>query len=132
LHVDASNPRFWLIHSTAKSTEVDPIIQKLVNNTNEFDNVWLPIQLLTRIAGFGTLRGLGLDYDRRAVPDVDFEAPAAPVQFLKIQLWGNRAGDVLRILKQQDAFPDATTLSKVKVKYFLYRADEAFCIADIK
>jgi hypothetical protein len=66
------------------------------------------------------------------VPDVDFEAPAAPVQFLKIQLWGNRAGDVLRILGQPDAFPDATTLSKVKVKYFLDHHEEAFCLADIK
>jgi hypothetical protein len=132
LYVDASNPRFWLIHSTAKSNDVDPIIQKLVNNTNEYDHVWLPMQLLSRIAEFGSLRGLGLDYDRRPVPDVDFEAPDAPVQFLKIQLWGNRAKDVLRILQQQDAFPDATTLSKVKVKYYLDHDDDIFCLADIK
>jgi hypothetical protein len=132
LYVDASNPRFWLVHSTAKSNDVDPVIQKLVSNTNEFDHVWLPIQLLSRIAGMGSLRGLGLDYDRRYVPDVDFEAPDAPMEFLKIQLWGNRAGDVLRILQQYDAFPDATTLSKVKVKYFLDHVDENFCIADIK
>jgi hypothetical protein len=132
LYVDASNPRFWLVHSTAKSNDVDPIIEKLVNNTNEFDHVWIPIQLLMRIAQFGSLRGLGLDYDRREVPDVDFEAPNAPVEFLKIQLWGNRAGDVLRILKQEGAFPDATTLSKVKVKYFLDNVPENFCIADIK
>jgi hypothetical protein len=132
LYVDASNPRFWLVHSTAKSNDVDPIIDKLVHNTNEFDHAWLPMQLLSRIAGFGSLRGLGLDYDRRPVPDVDFEEPDAPVQFLKIQLWGNRAQDVLRILQQQDAFPDATTLSKVKVKYFLDHLDENFCLADIK
>jgi len=134
LHVDASNPRFWLIHSTSRSTEVDPLIQKLVNNTSEFDHVWLPIQLLSRIAGFGSLRGLGLDYDRRSVPDVDFEADNAPMQFLKMQLWGNRARDVLRILREPGAFADATTLSKVKVKYFLDRDqnDGAFCIADMK
>jgi len=132
LYVDASNPRFWLVHSTAKSNDVDPIIERLVNNTNEFDHVWIPIQLLMRIAQFGSLRGLGLDYDRREVPDVDFEAPNAPVEFLKIQLWGNRAGRVLEILKQEGAFPDATTLSKVKVKYFPDNVPENFCIADIK
>ena len=132
LHVDASNPRFWLIHSTARSTEVDPLIQKLVNNTSEFDHVWLPIQLLSRIAGLGSLRGLGLDYDRRPVPDVDFEGEHAPMQFLKMQLWGNRAREVLGILRQPGAFADSTTLSKVKVKYFLNQNDQAFCIADMK
>ncbi|MGB8540805.1 MAG: hypothetical protein WCD49_04125 [Candidatus Acidiferrales bacterium] len=131
-YVDASNPRFWLVHTASKSTIADPLVQKLILNTEDFDNTWLPIQLLTRIAGFGILRGLGLDYDRRAVPDIDFEQPAAPVQFLKMQLWGNRSQDVLAILSGREAFPDATTLSKVKVKYLLDRQDEAFCIADIK
>jgi hypothetical protein len=131
-YVDASNPRFWLVHTTAKSTIADPLIQKLILNTDEFDSAWLPIQLLARIAGFGDLRGLGLDFDRRAVPDVDFERPEAPVQFLKMQLWGNRSGDILRILSGREAFPNATTLSKVKVKYFLDRLEDAFCIADIK
>jgi len=131
-YVDASNQRFWLIHTAAKSTSVDPLIQKLIQNSDEFDNAWLPIQLLARAAGLGILRGLGLDYDRRAVPDVDFERPTAPVEFLKMQLWGNRSQDILRILSAREAFPDATTLSKVKVKYFLDQGDDDFCIADIK
>jgi hypothetical protein len=56
------------------------------------------------------------------------------MQFLKMQLWGNRARDVLRILRQPNAFADATTLPKVKVKYFLDRNqnEDAFCIADMK
>lgn len=131
-YIDASNPRFWLVHTAAKSTEVDPLVHKLILNTDEFDSIWLPIQLLSRIASLGILRGLGLDYDRRAVPDVDFEQDAAPVEFLKMQLWGNRSNDVLRVLSSRDAFPNATTLSKVKVKYFLDERDNAFCIADIK
>lgn len=133
LYVDASNTRFWLVHSAGRSLFVDPIIQKLIANTYEFDSAWLPIQLLERVAQMGSLRGLGLDYDRRPVPDVDFELQTAPVQFLKMQLWGNRAGDVLRILRAQEAFPDSTTLSKVKVKYWLDRnQDSLFSIADIK
>jgi len=132
-YLDASNTRFWIVHSTAKSLFVDPLIQKLIANTYEFDSAWLPIQLLEKIAQMGSLRGLGLDYDRRPVPDVDFEQQAAPVQFLKMQLWGNRAGDVLRILRAREAFPDSTTLSKVKVKYWLdHNRDSLFSIADIK
>lgn len=133
LFVDASDTRFWIVHSVSKSVTVDPLIRKLVGNTQEFDFAWLPVQLLEKVAGMGSLRGLGLDYDRRPVPDVDFEDPTSPVQFLKMQLWGNRAGDVLRILRQEGGLPDATTLSKVKVKTWLgHSAESPFSVSDVK
>jgi hypothetical protein len=133
LFVDASDTRFWIVHSVSKSLTVDPLIRKLVGSTQEFDFAWLPVQLLEKVAAMGSLRGLGLDYDRRPVPDVDFEEPGSPVQFLKMQLWGNRAGDVLRILRQEEALPDATTLSKVKVKTWLGHSTESpFSVSDVK
>jgi hypothetical protein len=75
-----------------------------------------------------------LDYDRREVPDVKFDAEGAPVEFLKMQLWGNRAGEILRVLRNEGAFPESTTLSKVKVKHWLdHQADEdSFSLSDVK
>lgn len=133
LYIDASDTRFWLVHSAGRSVFVDPLIQRLVSNTYDFDSAWLPTQLLEKVSQMGLLRGLGLDYDRRPVPDVDFEVPSAPVQFLKMQLWGNRAEDVLGVLRAREAFPGSTTLSKVKVKHWLDRDDGTlFSVSDIK
>lgn len=132
-YVDASDSRFWLIHSMDKSVSVDPLIDKLTSWNQNLDRAWLPIQLLEEISKLGDLRGLGLDYDRREIPDVNFEIPEAPVEFLKMQLWGNKAGKVLQILREKDAFPHETTLSKVKVKFWIDgESTSEFSLDDIK
>lgn len=133
-YVDASDQRFWVLHTVARSTSADTLLRRAVSNNGRFDFAWLPMQLLEKTTQLGSFRGLGLDYDRRFIPDVDFEAPDAPVEFLKMQLWGNRAGDILRTLRQQGAFRNATTLSKVKIKHWLDRqADEdLFSLDDVK
>jgi hypothetical protein len=133
-HVDATERRYWVVHSTSKSTQADHILQRVILQHPSLDSVWLPMQLLERVTQLGSFRGLGLDYDRRKVPDVDFEADDAPVEFLKMQLWGNRAGEILRVLRHQNAFPESTTLSKVKVKHWLDREhdQDAFSVSDVK
>lgn len=134
LFLDATDPRFWLVHSTARSTSLDHVLlDRLVSFSHDIDSVWLPGQLLENVAGVGTLRGLGLDYDRRKIPDIDFEQADAPVEYLKMQLWGTGANRVLEILRDRAAFPGSTTLSKVKVKFSL-ETDRAtqFAIDDIR
>jgi len=133
IFVDASNTRFWLLHSMNSSIALDWLVDRLVRTGQDLDSAWIPVDLLEWASKHGAFRGLGLDYDRRLVPDVDFEAPGAPVEFLKMQLWGNKAGEVLRILREEGAFPSETTLSKVKVKYWLSRdRGDEFSIDDIK
>jgi hypothetical protein len=132
--VDASDHRFWVLHSASNSVKADRILRRVIANDNHLDSAWLPMQLLERVADMGSFRGLHLDYDRREVPDVEFEVPDAPVEYLKMQLWGNRAREVLRILRQPNAFPNATTLSKVKIKHWLNEAaiDDSFSLDEIK
>lgn len=133
-YVDASDTRFWLLHSVSKSVAADRILQRVIANDSRLDSAWLPMQLLEQVAEMGFFRGLGLDYDRREVPDVDFNSPDAPVEFLKMQLWGNRARDVLRVLRGPNAFADATTLSKVRVKHWHDPAidQDSFSLDDVK
>ena len=133
--MDASDTRFWLLHSVSKSVAADRILQRVIANDSRLDSAWLPMQLLEQVAEMGFFRGLGLDYDRREVPDVDFNSPDAPVEFLKMQLWGNsRARDVLRVLRGPNAFADATTLSKVRVKHWHDPAidQDSFSLDDVK
>ncbi len=45
-HIDASNPRFWLLHSMDKSVPVDWAISQLVSRAAGFDRAWLPVLML--------------------------------------------------------------------------------------
>ncbi len=132
IYLDTTDPRFWLLHSMDSSISLDKFYDRLTIDFHEFDNAWLLPQLLEEISTRGILRGLGLDYDRREVPDIDFESEQAPVEFMKMQLWGNQAGKVLKVLRQNEAFPHATTLSKVKIKYWSNEDKESYAIDDIK
>jgi hypothetical protein len=132
LFVDASHARFWLLHSMDNSRSTDWVIQRLTADYPAFDAAWLPMELLEKASTWGAFRGLSLDYDRRDLPDVDFESENAPVESLKMQLWANQAGRVLEILRGEQGFPNATTLSKVKVKFWLNGDEQAFALDDIK
>jgi len=132
IYIDTTDPRFWMLHSMDSSISLDKLYDRLTMDFHEFDNAWIFPQLLEEISSKGSLRGLGLDYDRREVPDIDFESEEAPVEFMKMQLWGNQAGKVLKILRQKEAFPHSTTLSKVKVKYWSNDKHDNYAIDDIK
>lgn len=133
MYLDFTNPRYWLLHSMGSSNAMDWLVDRVVTASPELDRAWIPAELLERVSAMGSFRGLSLDYDRRVVPDVDFQSPEAPVEFLKMQLWGNKAGEILRILREQDAFPHETTLAKVKVKFWLSGdTDGEFSLDDIK
>ena len=134
-YVDFTNPRYWLLHSMGSSNILDWMIARLVKASPELDRAWLPADFLECISNMGSFRGLGLDYDRRVIPDVDFESesPEAPAEFLKMQLWSTNARRVLESLRAKGAFPNDTTLSKIKVKFWLDRElDEEFSLDDIK
>ncbi|MEN6642908.1 MAG: hypothetical protein ABFE08_10710 [Armatimonadia bacterium] len=131
LFVDAADPRFWLIHSMGSSNDVDWCIDRMTLGTPSLDTAWLPAGLLEWVTNRGSFRGLGLDFDKRKMSDDDPEV-TGPVSFLKMQLWGNQAAHVLDVLRAQNAFPHATTLSKVKLKFAQEGKKDEFTLDDIK
>jgi hypothetical protein len=133
LFVDSADARFWLIHSMDSSPILDDILDKMILTTHTLDRAWIPIQLLEEMTKYGSFRGLGLSYDRRAIPDTDVELEGPGVEFMKMQLWGTNAKRVLEILRKEDAFPHETTLSKVKIKFWSDgKNSEKFTLDDIK
>jgi hypothetical protein len=133
LCLDVANPRFWIAHSISGSAAVDRLVRKAVRSGPQLDRAWLPIQMLEHLATLGRFRALSLDFDRRAIKDVDFELPDAPVAYLKMQLAGNRSAEVLKLLRDKGAYASETALSKVKVKYW-ENADfpELFSVDEVK
>ena len=114
-YLDISNPRFWLLHSMSSSHALSGFMGGTFARETELDKAWMPSQLLDRLSGLGPLRGLGLAFDRRVLADVDFDSPDAPVEVLKMQLWGGSARQVLRALQEEETLPNATTLSKIRI-----------------
>ena len=113
---------------------MDWMIQKLIKSSPELDRAWLSADFLEYISKLGSFRGLNLDYDRRMLfhPD-DSKSLKMPLEFLKMQLWGDKAAEVLRILRDKRAFPHETTLSKVKIKFWLDKNENGdFSLDDIK
>lgn len=129
IHVDASDPRFWLAHSMDRSAAVDWCIGRLKTSMPEIDTAWLPAGMLEWATGKGPFQGLGLHFDRGKPKNGSDEAA---VTSLKMQLWGDRAMDVLRVLRAEGAFPHETTLSKVTVQHCAGSDDAEFSIDHIK
>ena len=102
IYIDYTNPRFWILHSLGSSSKLDWLSNRLIKISPELDRAWLSANFLEYISNLGSFRGLSLDYDRRNVPDVDFQAHDAPIELLKMQLWVNRAGvkDIARRLSK--------------------------------
>lgn len=133
IYLDFTNPRYWLLHSMGGSSALDWLIDRLVKVYPELDHAWLSADFLEYVSNIGSFRGLGLDYDRQLIPDVDFDSSGSPVAFLKMQLWASNARRILQTLRDKEAFPNDTTLSKVKVKFGLNdESDEDFCLDDVK
>jgi hypothetical protein len=109
-------------------------MERLTSTSPRFDTAWLPMQMLEAAAARGAFRGLGLDFDTRPLlqPTVDHEGDGRSVEFLKMQLWGNQAKRVLSVLSAEGAFPNETTLSKVRVKYTLPDSNGDFSLDDMR
>lgn len=134
LFIDVSNPRYWLFHSMSESTILDRAISRIVARSLHFDRVWFPTTFLRAVSRRGQFRGLGLDFDKRILlDDEDEHSSEQTVAFLKMQLWGNRAHDILALLEQSSAFPHETTLAKVRIKYwFDEQSPDLFSLDDVK
>ena len=141
LFVDTSDERFWIVHSADRSVDVDWVTDRLIKNTPALDSAWFPIEMLESMTYKGSFRGMGLNFDRRkmngAVEEESLEhvtdaEKKLPVEYLSLRLWGNKAGDVLRILREENAFPNATTLSSVRIKYWVDESEDEFTLNDIK
>ncbi len=77
---------------------------------------------------------MGLDYDRRPVigDDEEEDEEATYLQYLKMQLWGTKAPEVLELLHGEEVLKHQTTLEKVRVKHWFDDTPEKFALVDLK
>ena len=113
-YLDFTNPRFWLLHSTSKSESLDRLVSHWIDDLPELDRAWFPVGLLDRYSEFGTLRGIGLEYNNEWIKKGEFNDDGADV--FKMQLRSGQAKKVLATLRGENGEPNVARLSKVSVK----------------
>ena len=116
LYVDAKDPRYWVVHTTAASQAADWIVGRLVEGSTRIDRVLIPAQLLDGISGMGSCVGLGLDFDRRVFSDKGPGDDGPDPGSLKMQLWGHQARRLLELMRHEPAFTDQTMLSRLQIR----------------
>lgn len=150
-YIDTSDRRFWIAHSISKSETSDVAIEAILNGNSQLDSTWMPMELLESILGYGTSRGLALDFDRRyldrgkrkkesaevSVDQDNRERERNPIasgnhlEYVKMQLWGEGAVRILDALKQAK-LTSSTTISKVRLRTEDEDDDELFSLSDVK
>ena len=133
LYVDRADPRYWILHTAASSHAADWIVGQLVGSGTDLDRAYIPSQLLGKLTSRGACHGLSLDFDHRIFRYDGQDGGGTPSDFLKMQLWGDRAWRVLELMRQDSSFPGSTTLSRVQVKCWPDERDKnAYCLADVR
>ncbi len=130
LYADCTDPRFWLIHTLARSETADWIIGRLTGAGTGLARVVLPGQLLERLAELGSLQGLITAHDRRMLTH-DGTGPGG-TDFMSMQMWGAQSRRVLSLLRSDSSLSECLSLSRVHVRYSPDEENrEAFCVDDI-
>ena len=130
MYADCTDPRFWLIHTLARSETADWVIGRLAAVGTGLAQVALPGQLLESLARLGSLQGLITVHDRRIFAD-DGAGPGS-TDFMSMQLWGAQSRQVMSLLRTDSSLSECLSLSRVHVQYWPDEEDgEAFCLDNI-
>lgn len=113
-YVDFTNPRFWFVHSMGDSKKTDWLIARWVGELPELDHAWFPTSFLENCEQFGSIRGVGLDYNRTWLNKDDTDDTR--VGALTMQVRGQASKRILGVMRRQNAAPNETPLAKVTVR----------------
>lgn len=124
LYADCADPRFWLLHTLARSETADWIVGRLTGVGTGLARVALPDQLMEKLAGLGSLQGVITIHDPRILRHEN--ASPARTDFMSMQLWGAQSRRVMSLLRADRSLGKCVSLSRVHLKY---RPDEEDCEA---
>jgi hypothetical protein len=112
--VQADDPRFWLVHTLAKSEQADRLQQDMLR-LPKVDSAWFPKGFLLDIARArdNDFQGFSSRYDNSPFAGRDEELRAA----FSLKLWGNLARDVLTVITDSPLLERHIAISGVRVRH---------------
>lgn len=112
MFVDVADSRFWLVHSTGPAAWLEPLLSHLITRSADLDWCWLPLSILEDLQAEGRTKWFKSDFRGEEL------LPAAGVaaRRLKIQLEGDDAGALRRLIAQQSGYETALSLTGVTIE----------------
>ena len=118
--LDATDPRFWLIHTTALTERSDRLLQDRIYRVSGLDTAWFPADFLYRIARSKDLFiGVGTKFN-----DSDFLSKDSAATSLTMRVWGTIAERISEVLFNDEDLKRYFTISSVRYRTEL--SDEVF------
>ncbi|RLF42192.1 MAG: hypothetical protein DRN18_02765 [Thermoplasmata archaeon] len=125
-YLDASDERFWILHTLSKSEKTDRFMNKIIFSiSNNLDFLWFDSRFLEDISKNEIFRGFSLKFEEKIRETGDIH-----VKTLSMKLWGDAASRILETLRKDDILRYSTALSGIGIKR-IFNGGEDFVIEDV-
>jgi len=128
LVVDFLDARFWLVHTVGHAGFSHDALRASLRANRDLDWCWFPRQLVEDFRKAGDVRWFKTDFEGDDLTPSESER----ARRLRVQLDGDRAYDLLQVLKSQVDYRHAASLTALAVYVSEPRAGHVLEIADYK
>jgi hypothetical protein len=112
--IDATHPRFWLIHTPTVTGRADRIFQRAIYGLPSLDSAWMPTDMLESIASASDAHiGVGTHFS-----DELFERDPEKRTYFGMRIWGSVAPEVATILRRDALLRRYLAISSIRVKSY--------------
>lgn len=108
--VDTLNPRFWLLHSTARAHTVSSLWRRHVVSSPRLDSAWLTAEQLRAFEG--ERRWIKSSFSSDELQPGDDSAGAVPRRW-RVQVEGEAPEDLLNLVSQSEKYRSSASLTAV-------------------
>lgn len=131
VYVDFSDPRFWLIHTSAPSKIADRFASMFVAAHQDVGRTAFCSEFLAATAEMGSAVALSLDHERLIGQEDSPEA--GPPEFVKARVWGTGSELVTALMRQLGSLSEGIALSQIRLRYSPDGHDSGlFCVNDVR
>lgn len=108
--VDTLNPRFWLLHSTARAQTVNSLWRRHVVSSPRLDSAWLTAEQLRAFEG--ERRWIKSSFSSDELQPAEDSAEAVPRRW-RVQVEGDAPEDLLNLVGQSEKYSSSASLTAV-------------------
>lgn len=122
-YLDSSDSRFWLLHSSTGSKNIQQFVNELVlANNSQLDFAWFASNFLENKCAIGIGEGFGLKYENSFIENGN-SIDENTLRRFSMLFWGGRPTDVLTGLKNNPGLVSGVNLSRMKQ---IFKTDDGY------
>lgn len=128
LIVDMLDPRFWLVHTSARVEFLDQVLKTSLWSSRDLDWCWLPKHIVEDFRTSGAVQWFKTDFQSDQLTPVEGQK----ARRLRVQLEGDDAYELLQVIQGQPDYTHAAPLTAIAVELSDSEIGEVREVADYK